>query len=63
MQTRRVAPVLLIGAGICFFLAGGLMLRTHSPLGGAYFALGGALVVIGASVKRRIKRQDAGSVR
>lgn len=59
MQTRRAAPVLLIGAGICFFLAGGLMLRAHNVMGGSYFALGGAFVAIGAAAKRRNKRADA----
>ena len=63
IQTRRAAPVLLICAGICFFLAGGLMLRTRNVMGASYFALGGAFVAIGASAKRRNKRMDAGSPR
>jgi LPXTG-motif cell wall-anchored protein len=61
MRTRRLAPVFFFVSAIAFFLAGGLGLRTGSSTGGVFTVLGGAMMVIGASVARRNRIAKAGS--
>jgi LPXTG-motif cell wall-anchored protein len=57
MKNRSAAPALFFVSAIAFFTAGGLMLRTGSNMGSAYFALGGAMVAIGAALMARMKKR------
>jgi hypothetical protein len=59
MQKRTAAPALFFVAAIAFFAAGGVLLRSGSPLGAAFFVLGGAMIAIGAATKRRMGKRGS----